>query len=130
MKTTALTGCRFESCRLRLTRKDKMENVLHIYGQDHEHDDAFIVGDIEALADLRDALTKIVDGGRASSSSQPYASDGEGYGVIIVRSVGDEMLDLEDQYTDGAEWRNRGNKKQPHELLTESQYLSLRKYNE
>jgi hypothetical protein len=38
-----------------------MWRQLHIYGPDAHHDDQFIVGDIEALKSLRDALIQLID---------------------------------------------------------------------
>ncbi len=106
-----------------------MENVLQIYGQHSEHADVCVVGDIDSLTRLRDALTEIVDGGRTSSASRSFASDGEGYAVIVIQSTDEEMIRLEDQY-EYAEWRDRENKKSPFELLTKERYGELRRWNE
>ena len=58
-------------------------DLLHIYGQDHEHDDVVILGDPGALRLLRDAIDE--------SLARPgpgycvvFASDGEGYGVAVL----------------------------------------------
>lgn len=56
---------------------------LHIYGQQQWHDEAFIVGSIDALIKLRDGLDRVIKtkeaGGVCTSTS-----DGEGYDVIII----------------------------------------------
>jgi len=64
--------------------------ILNIYGQDSEHEYARIVGNTEGLQDLKDALDNALishfDKATVPSDNKPlYASDGEGYVVIIER---------------------------------------------
>ena len=59
-------------------------NLLHIYAQEAWHDDAFIVGDRLGLEVLRKAITEALEVGRASSGSDLFVTDGEGYEVKII----------------------------------------------
>ena len=67
--------------------------ILNIYGQPFEHTEAKIVGTTEGLTALRDALNRAITNGIGSNTDDDYkqddsdtvlwASDGEGYSVII-----------------------------------------------
>lgn len=70
--------------------------ILNIYGQAMEHLDARIIGNREGLTELRDAINSALMSGAESppemqkaktlnrDSDQLYASDGEGYSVLVV----------------------------------------------
>ena len=65
-----------------------MSKTLHIYGQAFEHQEAKIVGNLDALSALRDALNEAVHA-RANVTfgfvgDGLFASDGEGYEIKIV----------------------------------------------
>ena len=73
-----------------------MKNLLHIYGQEAWHGDAFIVGDTTALTALRDAidkalLDKSVYGG--VEFTQSFTNDGEGYTTAVVKLDKSEDFD-------------------------------------
>jgi hypothetical protein len=57
--------------------------VVHVYAQEQWHDEAFIVGDARALAQLRDAIETALASGRGSALVM--AADGEGYRLHVVR---------------------------------------------
>jgi len=58
---------------------------LHVYPQEHNHDDAWLVGDRVSLTALRDALTRLLDGGGPTAASiQTFCEDGEGYTLIVM----------------------------------------------
>lgn len=77
-----------------------MDNTLHIYAQFTNHDYAFILGDRAGLIALRNAIhgALINDSGR--DQCQIFASDGEGYQVLIGVLSSDEAGKLATPYTD------------------------------
>jgi len=62
------------------------ERLLHIYGQEAWHDEAYLVGNRQALKALRDALTMLVDRDevKAAVDIEVFANDGEGYSLSVV----------------------------------------------
>lgn len=67
-----------------------MVNTLQIYAQGFEHDDAQIVGTLDALKQLRRALDQAIEHGAVRAEF--FASDGEGYWLFIETST-DELMD-------------------------------------
>jgi hypothetical protein len=67
-----------------LKKMKAMTNYLHIYAQPFEHQEAFILGDKEALTNLRNAIDKALTNGNNESSCQFYTTDGEGYQVLVL----------------------------------------------
>lgn len=61
----------------------KKYGTVHVYAQRQWHDEAFIVGDVLALTELRDALDVALASGRGSALV--FAADGEGYRLHVVR---------------------------------------------
>lgn len=59
--------------------------ILNIYGQEAWHSEARIVGNKEGLLELQDTIFRAIRDGEANSSGGLpfYASDGEGYEVIV-----------------------------------------------
>lgn len=61
--------------------------TLHLYPQEDEHDDAFIVGTRIGLIKLRDsinaALSNKYEGKSSDSLSEHFTSDGEGYDLTV-----------------------------------------------
>ena len=57
--------------------------VMHVYGQDCEHEEAFIVGNETALRALRDALDAALNGGLGQATV--FAADGEGYILHVIK---------------------------------------------
>lgn len=67
---------------------EKMK-ILNIYGQAEEHLPAQIIGNSEGLEELRDAINRAIAFGESTTKDEPeplFASDGEGYEVIIKRN--------------------------------------------
>jgi transcriptional regulator with XRE-family HTH domain len=60
------------------------EPLLHIYGQGAQHDDVFIVGNLEGLEKLYEALGKIMNGEAKQSACEVAVKDGEFYKVGVV----------------------------------------------
>ena len=62
--------------------------ILNIYGQEFEHSDACLMGNQEALIALKEAIDDAIKHGKASlgKSIPLYASDGEGYELMIICS--------------------------------------------
>jgi len=56
---------------------------LHLYAQSQWHDDAYIVGPLDALVRLRDALTRAIERKDAAATLM-FTNDGEGYTTFIV----------------------------------------------
>lgn len=61
------------------------DKLLHIYGQGAFHDNVEIVGNREALEELRDTISEALCG--VPHSMKAFVNDGEGY-EVRVRLVG------------------------------------------
>lgn len=60
--------------------------LLHLFGQSHWHDDAFIITNYEALQQLRLAIDEALARGRGKRLV--YCNDGEGYYIqVIIREL-------------------------------------------
>ncbi len=64
--------------------------ILNIYGQQFEHTQAKIVGNAEGLIELKNAIERALLDGKSKTSgaegglfAELFASDGEGYQVIV-----------------------------------------------
>ncbi len=64
--------------------------ILNIFGQEDNHTDAKIIGNKEGLLQLRNTIDKAMQEGKATTEADVingdtalFASDGEGYEVII-----------------------------------------------
>lgn len=61
--------------------------TLHLYAQEQEHDDAFVVGTRESLTALRNAIDQALEGEAAHRSSDSLAeftaADGECYDLYV-----------------------------------------------
>ncbi len=62
--------------------------LLHIYGQEAFHDEVYIVGNKEALTDLRNAIDMVL-AECLSCRTGVSVNDGEGYDVIVVKDDND-----------------------------------------
>lgn len=80
--------------------ENKKYGTAHIYAQSQWHDEAFIVGDVLALTQLRDALNVALETGR--SSALVFAADGEGYRLHVVRHETARMDRMRLPYSDWA----------------------------
>jgi hypothetical protein len=67
--------------------------LLHLYGQEAWHDEAFVIGNREGLLALRALIDEALTTGRAkskeTSEEQIWVSDGEGYTINIIFEDGD-----------------------------------------
>lgn len=79
-------------------QKRERPGVVHIYGQDSNHDDAHIVGDVRGLTLLKEAIEKALAEGLGSTVATP--ADGEGYVIYVVRHETDRMDRLTLPYFD------------------------------
>ena len=64
-----------------------MMKVLHLYAQDSEHGEAYIVGNQEALMALRDSIDEVLASG--SQGVEMIPADGEGYSLNVVQEDSD-----------------------------------------
>ena len=72
---------------------------LHIYSQVWPHSDAFIVGEQEALEQLRDAITRALERGSPEKLEGMMVNDGEGFDTYIIQK-NDDWDYLAVPYTD------------------------------
>ena len=70
-------------------QKHERPGVVHVYGQDSEHQDVYIVGDVKALELLRDAINTALANGLGQTNVTP--SDGETYTIHVVRHETNRM---------------------------------------
>ena len=95
-------------------------NLLHIYSQEQWHDDAFIVGNRLGLEVLREAITRALEAGRASSGSDLFVTDGKGYAVKIIcedsRWQEESWCSLSLPYTDELAKDDRPNREVPYDI--------------
>lgn len=67
-----------------------MNDILHIYQQELWHGKALIIGDKEALIQLREQINRAI--GSSESACQSYfQNDGEGFN-LYVKEVQDDVL--------------------------------------
>lgn len=86
---------------------------LHIYGQRAEHDDAFIIGDFEALTALREAIDRALNSPKAETVT-PFTEDGEGYLLTVLHDGTSELMV---PYTDNLDHTREYSGKPPWDLL-------------
>lgn len=110
---------------------EKQFNVLHIYAQYEQHDDAWIVGDLVALTALRDALTRAIET-NLPSSAKSFCRDGEGFNTVIIPSDEARMKGMRWPYTateisiTGMKYPYHPDKGvTPYELLAPGRYREL-----
>ena len=77
-----------------------MSEILHIYAQRTQHEDAYIVGDKRSLMALRDAISYAIDKNNTANLVGVYTNDGEGYCVKIVICPEKASEQLSSPYTD------------------------------
>lgn len=74
---------------------------LHVYPQWSWHTEASICGNRPAIAQLRDALTAALDSpDGVSMSAEQFATDGEGYSVLVYVLPEPEMHRMTPFYED------------------------------
>ena len=101
---------------------------LHIYGQQLNHDAAWLVGDKQALYELRDAVDRAIQDGNTCLDFE--AQDGEGYSLYIAevetKDMTWEQLDL--PYTDrsGMGFKDSRLPSPPWSLIAPERHKELR----
>ena len=65
--------------------------TLHIYGQEAWHDDVYVIGDIEALKELRDTIDKLLLTKESQESPTFFCGDGEGFSVRVMVATEEEL---------------------------------------
>lgn len=65
--------------------------VLHLYGQQHEHDEAYLVGNRAGLLALHAAIEAVLraDAPDLVTTAEAMTNDGEGFTVVVVREDAD-----------------------------------------
>jgi hypothetical protein len=74
--------------------------TLHIYAQEAWHDDAMIVGTLDDLRRLREALMAIVEDTVLMTAGPFFVNDGEGFTVVIIPESEEGMQHRSLPYTD------------------------------
>ncbi|NMC34571.1 MAG: hypothetical protein GYA36_19285 [Veillonellaceae bacterium] len=65
---------------------------IHLYGQSHEHDEAYIVGNREALEELVRRIRQVLDyPPPAESLMAAFTGDGEGFELRVVLTADGDM---------------------------------------
>lgn len=75
------------------------DDTLHIYAQQYQHQEAWVVGTKDGLTALRDALT-VALAADAPISIPAFTNDGEGYKVIVWPMAEAKVQDLRTPYVD------------------------------
>jgi len=60
------------------------ERRLHVYPQEHPHDEVVLVGNRAALEALQRAVSDALGSGARSAGALVFAGDGEGYAVVVI----------------------------------------------
>lgn len=72
---------------------------LHLYGQSHNHDEAVLVGNREALESLRTAIDAALSA-NPIQAMEAFASDGEGFDAFVILVDGPQLDRLPLPYHD------------------------------
>lgn len=94
------------------------DKLLHIFGQGAYHDDVDIVGNREALEELRDTISEALCG--VPHHMEAFVNDGEGYSVIVRLLEGDwdasSWQKLAVPYNEDYARENRDDALGPHQI--------------
>ncbi len=97
---------------------------LHLYAQPSQHTDAWVVGTLDALQALRDAIDAALVTGQASSMSA-YANDGEGYVLVVLPRTKEELDALTTPYTEDFAHPSEPAGKHPSQVIGSDKYREL-----
>lgn len=86
-------------------------NILHVYAQEHWHDEAFVVGTPKALSALRCAIDHALTRGVGVATSS--TADGEAFRIAAVRLESDQVDTLAIPHSDEVMGRARYTAKWP-----------------
>ncbi len=101
---------------------DNDVELLHIFAQPTQHDEAYIVGNRLGLTRLRDAIDAALEQ-RGAHDAAVCANDGEGYAAVVVFGEMEQMNTLALPYT---EWI--GTNREPGEDLWPGQMPSVKRW--
>lgn len=65
--------------------KQEDPGLLHVYGQEAYHDEAYVVGNFRGLEALRDAIDRVLEEDVDQASEWVSVSDGEGYDIKVIK---------------------------------------------
>jgi hypothetical protein len=97
-------------------------NSLHVYAQESWHEEAYIVGDRNALMRLRNQIDRVLAPGLGTEKEPFFTFDGEGFDLHVVNLEGEEGWNrLAMPYTSEIALENRANAVGPHEIVLSRQ---------
>ena len=67
--------------------------------QAEHHDDALIIGDLDALTALRDAIDSAIESGQSMVRPVAMSPDGEAYELIVIMIPTEDVRSLPTTYT-------------------------------
>ena len=67
--------------------------------QAEHHDDALIIGDLDALTALRDAIDRAIESGQSMVRPVAMSPDGEGYELVVIKLPTEDVRSLPTTYT-------------------------------
>ena len=105
-----------------MDKEVNVDKLIHIYGQSQWHDDCYIVGSIEGLKMLQQAISEALENGQAVTGDHLFTSDGEGYEIRVIRFEapwGAEWFQLPSTYVDYPESRPEEQVMAPYQLWKE-----------
>lgn len=95
--------------------------MLHIYPQASWHEEAYVVGNIDGLVALRDAINRALGTGSPQAATE-FPADGEGYRVLVLPVSEDGVRMLRLPYCEPKEeWPG----KHPFEVMDNDIYKKL-----
>jgi hypothetical protein len=80
--------------------KPQKNAFLHLYAQAMQHDEAIIIGNMDGLKALRDAVDAAISQHKGTGSASCFSSDAEGYDLHVLLATEDEAKHLSLPYTD------------------------------
>ena len=69
-----------------MSKKEQYTNLLHIYGQEQWHGEAYIIGNRGGLLELKKAIEQALSDnkGETGDDEPVFANDGEGYQTKVI----------------------------------------------
>ena len=67
--------------------------------QGEHHDDALIIGDLDALTALRDAIDRAIESGQSMVRPVAMSPDGEAYELVVIKLPTEDVRSLPTTYT-------------------------------
>lgn len=82
-----------------MTSWKSTDDVLHIIAQEEWHDDAHIIGTVEGLIRLRDAIQSALDAPNETQKAIVMTNDGEGFFTLVRCVPANHVDDIPRGYT-------------------------------